>query len=172
MQKLRDLLGLPVLELDTGTRIGEVREVVLDVEMASVLAILIAGTNWFADSQGIMFHNLFSIGRDAVTIRNRDVVQQLDILKNQSCTYQGKDLLNKGIFTETGFNLGALVDIILDATTGEIKAYEISDGIITDLIHGRMLMPLPQAQVVGKDRLIVPDTMAKLLYPEPLVSVL
>lgn len=172
MLKLRDILGLPVLELDTGAQIGEVREVVLDVEMASVLAILIAGANWFADSQGILFHNLFSIGRDAVTIRNRNMVEQLNSIMNQSCICQVKDLLDKGIFTETGFNLGALANIILDAATGEIKAYELSDGIITDFIHGRMLMPLPQAQVVGKDRLIVPDTMAKLLYPEPSVSAL
>lgn len=43
MQKLRDLLGLPILETETGIQIGEVREVVLDIEMASVIGIMIAG---------------------------------------------------------------------------------------------------------------------------------
>ena len=172
MQKLRDLLGLPVLELENGTQIGEVREVVLDIEMASVLGILIAGANWFTESQGILFHDLFSLGRDAVTVRNCDTVQTITDLLALESTCHLEDLLNKDIFTETGINLGALVDIVFETTTGEIKAYEVSDGIITDLIHGRMLMPLPQAQVISEDKLIVPDAMAKLLQPEPPVSVM
>ncbi|HAK73464.1 MAG TPA: hypothetical protein DCP36_07465, partial [Sporomusaceae bacterium] len=70
MQKLHDLLGLPILEIETGIQIGEVREVILDIEMASVIGIMISGSSWFADNQGFLFHDLFSIGRDAVTIRS------------------------------------------------------------------------------------------------------
>lgn len=164
MQKLRDLLGLQILEIETGIQIGEVREVVLDIEMASVIGIMIAGESWFTESQGIFFHDLFSLGRDAVTVRSRKAVS--GIISSEGTCYL-HDLLSKQIFTETGLNLGVLVDVFFEATTGEIKAYQVSDGIITDLIYGRMLMPLPQVQVVGGDKLIVPETMAKLIHPEP-----
>lgn len=165
MQKLHDLLGLPILEIETGMQIGEVREVILDIEMASVIGIMISGSSWFTDNQGFLFHDLFSIGRDAVTIRSSRKAIAEFISSEVTCSL--KELLNKQIFTETGLNLGVLVDVLFEPSTGEIKAYQVSDGIITDLIHGRMLMPLPQVQVVGGDKLIVPETMAKLIHPEP-----
>jgi uncharacterized protein YrrD len=59
-----------------------------------------------------------------------------------------------------------LTDALFDSSTGEIKAYEISDGLIADLLYGRKRMPLPQAQVVSQDRIIIPESMTKLLIPE------
>lgn len=165
MQKMRDLLGLPILEIETGIQIGEVREVILDIGMASVIGIMVSGSSRFTDNQGFFFHDLFSLGRDAVTVRNSH--QAIAEIVSSEATCSLKELLNKQIFTEAGLNLGVLVDVFFEASTGEIKAYQVSDGIITDLIHGRRLMPLPQVQVVGGDKLIVPETMAHLIHPEP-----
>ena len=166
MHKLRDLLGLPVLEIETGTQIGEVQGVVVDLEMASVLVLILSGAHWFADSQGILIQDVFNLGRDAVTVRNREAVKSYEPIVTSSCTYELKYLLDKPVFTEGGLNVGVLADVIYEAGTGEIKGYEISDGIITDFLHGRMIMPLPHAQVVGEDKLIIPEAMAKLLSAE------
>lgn len=161
MRRLRELFGLPVLEIETGTQIGEVREVVLDSERACVLGIVISGDEKPFPGQGIFFRNLFRLGLDAVMVKQRDAIQE-SLLTQGSETLLGS-LLNKATFTETGRKLGTLVDVFFDPVTGEIKGYELSDGIITDLIHGRRQMPLPQAQVIGADNLIVPETMASLL---------
>ena len=163
MQKLQKLLGLPVLETETGTQIGEVQEVVLDIEGAVVLGIIIVSATWFNQDQGIAFEDLFSIGRDAIMVRNNGVIQEVAAFMVIDNSYHLQDLLKKQIFTETGLQLGVLVDIAFDDTTGEIKGYQLSDGLFTDLLYGRMMMPLPEAQVVAEDKLIVPESMAKLL---------
>lgn len=46
---------------------------------------------------------------------------------------------------ETGLQLGVLTDICFDRSTGELKAYLLSDGIITDLLYRRMAIPIPHS---------------------------
>ena len=166
MQKLRNLFGLPVLITGTGAQIGEVKEVILDLEQAAVRGIVLAGANWFTNDQGVVFEDVFRIGRDALMLRATYAVQELTPAMMPGTVYYLCDLLDKQIYTDTGVSFGILVDALYDSTTGEIKAYEISDGLITDLLYGRKIMPLPQAQVVGQERLIIPDTMTNLLIPE------
>jgi uncharacterized protein YrrD len=99
-------------------------------------------------------------------LRSTYAVRELTPAMLPGTVYYLCDLLDKQIYTDTGLSFGVLVDALCDQSTGEIKAYEISDGLITDLLYGRRIMPLPQAQVVGQDRIIVPDSMTNLLIPE------
>jgi uncharacterized protein YrrD len=163
MQKLRSLLGLPVLELEHGTRIGEVQEVVLNVEQAAVSGVIVAEPTWFSHERGIAFADLYGIGRDAVTVRNAGAVRDFSAALAAFGAYKLQALCDKQIYTETGDYLGAVADVACDPATGDIRFYELSDGFITDFLRGRSVMPLPPAQVVGEDRLIVPEAMAKLL---------
>ena len=172
MQKIKDLLGLPVLETESGTQIGEVKEVIIDLDQAAVRGIIVANANWFTCEQGIEFNDLSSIGRDAVMVRSEAVVQAAAVFAEtaDNQVYRLDELADKPIYTESGLQLGMLVDLGFEPVTGEIKAYHVSDGVITDLIYGRMSLPLPQAQVVGQDKVIVPEAMAKLLHTETELS--
>ncbi|MBP2634156.1 MAG: PRC-barrel domain protein [Firmicutes bacterium] len=166
MQKLSNLFGLPVLITGTGTQIGEVKEVFLNLERAAVLGIVLAGVHWFANNQGVILEDVFRLGRDAVMLRTTYAVRELTpaMLPGTVCCLG--DLLTKQIYTDTGLHCGILTDALFDSSTGEIKAYEISEGLIADLLYGRKIMPLPQAQVVNQDRIIIPDSMTNLLIPE------
>lgn len=166
MRKLRELFGLPVIITGTGTQIGEVQEVIVDLEQAAVRGIILADANWFTNDQGILFEDISRVGEAAIMVRATYAVQDLTPARLPGTVYHLKDLLDKPIYTDAGLSLGILVDALYDSATGEIKAYEISDGLITDLLYGRKVMPLPQTQVVGQELVIVPDTMTNLLIPE------
>lgn len=163
MLKLRSLLGLPVLEIERGTRIGEVREVVLNVEQASVAGVVIAEPTWLSHERGISFADLYGIGRDALTVRDADAVRDFSAVLGGMGVYTLQALCDKQIYTETGDYLGVVADVACEQATGEIRFYELSDGFITDFLRGRSVMPLPPVQVVGEGRLIVPEAMAKTL---------
>jgi uncharacterized protein YrrD len=165
MFKLQSILGLPVLERESGMQIGEVVEAILQIERASVAGVVVATPNC-SDNLGLVFNDLVSIGRDAIMVHDGVRLQQVNELPLAANVCYLHDLCDKQVFTETGLLLGTLVDLTCDCDTGEIKYYEISDGIITDLLYGRRLMPLPQAQVVNEQRLIVPESMAKLIISE------
>lgn len=162
MDKLSYLLGLPVLEIETGKQIGAVQEVLLDVEQAIVKGIILNDSQ-IDHCDAIAFSNIYSVGNDAVTIRSA-AESETNILHFTDSIYHFNDLRNKQIYTETGLLLGILVDIYFDNGTGELKGFQVSDGLVSDLLYGRQTMPLPQAQVIGQDKMIVPDSMAKLLH--------
>ena len=163
MDKLRRLLGLPVLEIEHGTRLGKVQEVVLNVEQAAVAGVVIAEPTWFSHERGIAFADLHGIGRDAVTVRDAGAVRDFSAVVGAFGAYKLQALCDKQIYTETGDYLGVVADVACNPETGEIRFYELSDGCITDFLRGRSVMPLPPAQVVGEDRLIVPEAMVKVL---------
>jgi uncharacterized protein YrrD len=164
MQKLRDLIGLPVLDVETGTQIGEVHEVVLDINRAVVCGIVISGAAWFSQDRGILFHDLYRIGRDAVMVHGPEAVREFAALLAAPGSHKLREFTGKQIYTESGNYLGVLVDIACMPETGEIRFLELSDGLLTDFLYGRLLMPLPQAQVINDDKMIVPEAMAKLLH--------
>jgi len=166
MQKLRSIISLPVLEIETGRQIGEITEVIVDLNAALVCGFIIAGENWLTAEGMIAFEDIFSLGRDAIMVDNQHVAHQSDTKIMQHNQYYSRNLFDKQIFTDLGFRLGVLADILFDSVTGEIKWYQISDSIITDLLYGRMVMPLPQIQIIGADKVIVPDRMTKLLHAE------
>ena len=114
----------------------------------------------------IGFGDLLSLGRDAVMIDSQRALSSINTLSIEKHVYYLKDLFNKEILTDTGLRLGFLTDIIVNEITGEIKWYQLSDSMIADLLYGRMLMPAPQVQMIGPDKVIVPDNVSKLLHRE------
>lgn len=163
MEKLRRLLGLPVLEIEHGTTLGEVQEVILNVEQATVAGIIVAESTWFSHVRGIDFADLHGLGRDAVTVRDAAAVHDFSANLGALGAHKLLALCDKQIFTETGEYIGVIADVICDPVTGEIRFYELSDGFISDFLSGHCRIPLPPVQVVGEDRLIVPASTAKLV---------
>lgn len=163
MQKLCEFIGLPVLEMQNGKQIGEVQEVVLNIGQARVFGVVVAGAGWFSDSRGVLYGDICGLGRDALVIRDKDAIREWDGLTPDGGIYKLSELCEKPVYTEAGDYLGLVVDLACEPKTGEIRFYVLSDGLITDIIRGRLLMPLPPAQVINEERLIVPETMAELL---------
>lgn len=164
MYKIKELLGLPVLEMVSGKQLGEVRDVILDTERATIRGFLVSLSGWLPAVRGVAFTNVASIGRDAVMVRSDAALTDPASIPGSTAAQPLGALMDKSLYSETGQLLGVLVDVFFDAVTGEIKGYEVSDSLLEDLLSGRMIMPLPQVQVVGEGMIIVPETAAKLLH--------
>lgn len=164
MPKLSELIGLPVLEMKTGTQIGEVLEVVVNVEQAALYGIIVAGSSWFTQDRGVLVSELASMGQDAVMLHNSEDIGELSIPADQTAFKKFSEMVDKAVYTESGSYLGMLVDVVYSAGTGEVRFYELSEGLITDFLRGRTIMPLPPAQVISPEKIIVPESMGKLLH--------
>lgn len=160
MQNLRRLLRSPLLKLSSGEQIGEVQDVVLDINKAFVCGIKLA-----TEADGISFSHLV-IGQDAVMVRSSRVILACQELFPQDAVLSTA-LYDREVYTDTGCNVGILVDMLYNKSTGEITRYEISDSLLSDFLEGRKFMPFPSVQVIGQDRIIVPQSIAGLLVSTP-----
>lgn len=165
MYRIMELIGLPVLSLDSGKQIGEIHDLTVNIGKAALCGLLVSADTWFSECRSILFADIFRMGTDAIMLRDASCLQPLSLLEQEGC-FRIQELAGKTIYTETGLYLGTLTDIFLQPLTGELKGYELSDGIIADFLFGRKTIPLPQAQVVHSNRLLVPEAMSKLLRDE------
>ena len=159
MHTIKYLIGLPIIELREGSQIAKVRDVVLNFESNSIATIV---HNY---NRSISHQDIQSYGRDAVVIRDKDVLHKDIQFKDIKTYILSSMLLGKTIISECGVSLGILTDVFFDDQSGELKEYEISESFLTDILYGRKYMPIPAVQIIGNKNIIVPETTVKLLHP-------
>lgn len=165
MHHIGELADVPVLEIETGKQIGTVEDALISLTAHRLQGLVVVNAAWFSQKRKIMFSEIFQIGRDAVMVRSDAAgvpYDEKEVDRVRLCDFGY--LRDKSIFSESGLHLGTLTDLAFDPETGEIKSYQISDGAIADLLHGRRSLPTPQAEAVCEDRIILPESAVRLLH--------
>ncbi len=67
------------------------------------------------------------------------------------------------IMTVSGQDLGKMVDLYFDETSGAIEGYEVSGGIFADAYSGRSFVPAVQTLRIGENYAFVPAMVAELM---------
>jgi len=67
MRMVTDLIGLPVVSMDGGEKMGTVKDVLIDTEGLCATALLVSGD---AGRGGLPFNKILSIGPDAITVES------------------------------------------------------------------------------------------------------
>lgn len=160
MQRLRYVLEMPIISADTGEYFGEVEDVLLDIDKYIIYGVI--AKNNENKEYGFYYEDIINFGNDAVIIKklNELTFETKSLLIGKQSL---KGLCSKEIITEFGFNLGYVSDIYFDKVTGEIKGYQISEGLLHDLLYGRKIMPIPQHQVIHDDRIIIQEKANELI---------
>jgi uncharacterized protein YrrD len=164
MRTKNNVEGISVIALDSGTKLGEVKELLFDLEQNQLVGILLEETGLGRPAKAVPCSNTRSIGPDAVMIDSESAVTDADahdqigrVLK-QERAIEGKQL-----YTEDGKNLGKIVDIHFDERTGKIEGYTVSGGIFADAYTGRSFIAAPKTMKVGKDVTIVPADVTPII---------
>lgn len=167
MRRARTIIGLPIISLSEGVRVGEIRDVVFDPAKRTIAALVISEVNWRHDAELIPIDRVRSFGRDAVTIFALD-----GLIKSRSDHDLNRlfvsDVKLDGllVMTEGGNYLGILEEILI-GPHGEMIAYEISAGFTEDVQHGKWLLPANEAVTVGRDVATFPDGIESLMTRQP-----
>jgi len=156
MLKGRDILGMPVICLASGQKIGQVCEIVFDPLQGKILGFILDGGGWFRKAKVIRYSAVVSLGEDAITVGDEAAVITTNH-KLEPWLRAGNEvsLIGAKVISERGNNLGIVEDLLIDVTNGKIYGYEISGGLIQDIIAGRLVMPKPASLTVGEGTIIV-----------------
>lgn len=149
MRRTREIVGLPVLDIKTGERVGWVQDVVFDTEADEVLGVLLEGGHFFHSVKGIPRQAVAFIGKDALTVNTVQLEEVKGVLWSQKVGNQ--------VYTEDGEARGKIEDVFLDDSGERIVGYEVSDGLLADLFQGRGTILQQHVIVDGEDVLVVND---------------
>lgn len=151
MYKGREIIGLPVVSLAAGKEIGVVEDILWSHPELKIHYLVIDEKGALNRSRYLPFTEIISIGTDAVTVSGQQVVEEEDeVSVGKSVKQTGGEL----VMTQDGKNLGTLEDVVFDADEGKLLGYEVSTGLVGDLLSGRMTLPPEMICTWGKEAII------------------
>ncbi|MDA8236183.1 MAG: PRC-barrel domain-containing protein [Clostridia bacterium] len=163
MLKGRQVLSLPILTLDKGIQLGEVKDLIYDPETGYFQGVTMEDGGWLWGAKIIRFEEFNSIGQDALTIAGEEAVCYTAKDGDAKHLYKNrKDITGYKVMTTGGKDLGTVEDILLQPETGKITGFEISDGVINDLLAGRAELYWDELPTIGEGTVVVADSFENI----------
>lgn len=147
------LKGLPVIELNSGAKIGEVCDICISGS-GVVKGLLVRKGALLKKTFHLNVQDVSSFGWDGVMIVDQSIMTP--VKKPHEFTFEGRNrLTGKTIMTSEGERLGLLEDVYFQEEVGTIVGYELSDGFFADMLEGKRVIKTELPPAIGKDTIIV-----------------
>lgn len=157
MRRALDLLGMPVICLETGEQIGTVQDILCDSHL-HMLGVVLQLQSLFQPGTYIPANHIYAVGDDYLTVLDSGAITPLEQLVRQDTVlfFTGKQKLKgKTVLTSQGDSLGTIEDVYFSHDLARLVGCELSEGWITDLTEGRKRLPVTPSLMVGKESLIL-----------------
>ncbi|PKM88539.1 MAG: hypothetical protein CVU87_07185 [Firmicutes bacterium HGW-Firmicutes-12] len=147
MKKGRDYIEKPIIDVDSGKLLGYVEGFKTD-EDQRIAGIYLKTVH--KEQAYLPFAMVSSLGRDAVLVQGPLVVSSLEKVVEKRA--------GSLVMTVSGDSMGTIEDIILEEKDGTITGYEVSDGLLMDVVMGRKIVPTSNVLAYHEDAVIIGDT--------------
>ncbi|MGB9851143.1 MAG: PRC-barrel domain-containing protein [Moorellaceae bacterium] len=152
MLKGRELVGLPVIALETGEELGRVEDLVWEKTGPHVVGVLFSQDGLFKNRRFLELKKLKGYGPDALMV---DGTTSLTTPFPEG-TLHWRDCRGKKVLDTQGKELGLLEDVELEWPSGRIVGLELSLGLVDDLLEGRQTASLKDRSLTwGSDIVIL-----------------
>jgi uncharacterized protein YrrD len=160
-KKAKQILGMPVVTFDRGTKIYDVQDMILDPQRRQVLALVVMEGSLFHSARAIPFGRISAIGQDAVIVPDGKAV--IDVNRDPVLKKLDNEQNVRGlrVLTDDGRRLGYIEDITLDDKTGEIIGYDVSIGRVFNVTQGVRTLPADIVISTGNRVMYVPAAFGK-----------
>ncbi|HSM82203.1 MAG TPA: PRC-barrel domain-containing protein, partial [Nodosilinea sp.] len=164
MFKGRDVIGKAIVSYDAGEKFDVVKDLIFDQESHQLLGFLVQEAGWFRWAQVLLLGDVRAIGADAVITSSRGAIANAHRRPDIGPILHHNTIL-KGtrILTVDGRDLGVIVDLYFDETSGKVEGYEVSGGLFADAYSGRSFVPAMDTLKIGRDVAFVPAATAQLM---------
>ena len=158
----KDLIGMPVITIQEGRRLGEVTALLVRREDATVAAIRIGSQ--LAPGPAVPYANLRLVGMDAILVDSAASLEPA--LPTEVVRSLDDTVIGRAVLTASGEKIGTISGFWVNTADGRIGAYRVHPeaGLLsrlTSLLHHDTFEVLAeQVQALGASALIVTDTVA------------
>ena len=157
MQRARDIIGLPVIERETGKEAGFARDLLFN-EQWHYTGLLLMEKTFFHKGSYVPASAVLSFGVDCIVICAEAIASFDSSLLWRTLRTGRAPLKGKPFVTVCGRHLGFVEDVYIEPHAGKIVGYELSDGFLSDMMDGRMVFRNTQRITLGEDTVVVWDT--------------
>lgn len=155
MRRAGDVLGLAVIDVISGKRLGQVEDLLFDRE-GRLRGLFLTRESWFGKKPFLPLAYILSIGEDCITISG-PFPDEHPPPEGQWFGFSQAEprMVGMPVITTNGKQLGILEEVYFDEKRGTIVGYELSDGFFSDMTDGRQIIRQPDQFLFGQDAFVV-----------------
>lgn len=157
LMRAGEIAGRAVVTLD-GDLEAEIKDVIFETSGGSVGGFTLRNPGFFSRGRkdALPWDGVHGVGRDAVMIETTDVLVPATELA-PSGNARNADVLGDRVLTDSGRDLGTVVDVVLQGGAGlDVVGYEVEASESLGTAGRRVFLPLPDTVSVSGQNLIVP----------------
>lgn len=155
MRRAGDIIGLTVIDVASGKKLGQVEDLLFDRE-GRFLGLCLEQGSWFDRKPFLPAPFILSIGEDCVTVPGPLPKEEKEVQPQGYWFGRGEPRMQgRPVITVNGKQLGVLEEVYFDEVQGRIVGYELSDGFVSDLLDGRHIIRHPDQFLFGEDAFVV-----------------
>ena len=155
MKTIHDLLGMPVVTVGEGIRLGTLQAVEFDAAEGRIRYLHFKGAATRAD--GVLpWGAIRAVGADAITVESLAMVlEEVPAAEREEIS---PDVRHRPVLTESGTRLGKVTGYDVDEVTGRIERYHVATGgLFGRLTHSEIAFGREMVRAFGPDAIIVAD---------------
>jgi sporulation protein YlmC with PRC-barrel domain len=163
LMKASAIIKRPVVTM-RGEDIAQVKDIVYAAHGGAVGGFTLAGRGMFAGPMklGLTWRAVVALGADAVMISDESALEATSVVFDAAASGRaGGDVLGSQVLTDSGVELGTVIDVIVAAseTVGgqcDVVGYEIEASEALGTKGTKLLIPLPDTIAASGEHLMVP----------------
>ena len=159
MRKSKQFLAMPVISLEEGQQIGNIKGLIVDPVKKVVSALVIEQKGWFKEQRFISFHKINSVGNDAITVEQNNTIQKGTVMPDIFKLYKTNlEITGTKMVTEAGTALGYVDEYYVQLVDGSIAGVEFSGKLINSMLKGKAYLDSSYIRTIGKEVIVVYET--------------
>jgi sporulation protein YlmC with PRC-barrel domain len=162
LMRASEIAKRPVVTF-AGEDIAQVKDIVYSAGGGQVGGFTLNGRGLLAGPSkvSLTWASVAALGRDAVMVTDESVLEPRKEMLQQAGASGGGDILGSRVLTDTGVDLGKVVDVIIQVTEGQgthadVVGYEIDPSEAMNTGSTKVLIPLPDTLAASGEHLMVP----------------
>ena len=155
MRKSKQFISMPVVSLEEGQQMGNIKALVVNPTEKKVVALAVEQKGLFREHKYIPYSKVRSVGGDAVTVNRGASAQKSGSLPEIITLVRDKNNINGArIVTENGTLLGIVDDYYVNLANGELVGMEFSGNYLNSVFNGKAFLDINHVLTIGKDMIV------------------
>lgn len=152
-----EILDLPVLGLQTGTKLATVSDIVIARETGMVLGLSVG------NNQVIVSNDIREVQPDMVVIDSyEDLTDTEDVMRIYEVLKEKFSLMGMHVETEMGSKIGKVYDYAINLKGSKLAKLYVRPNMIKSLLADENIIDVKQIVTINKDKIVVKDGTKKL----------
>ncbi len=157
----KKLIGMPVAATDTQSKVGEIRQIIVDPENGNLLGFLVSSGGIFSPKKVLSITDIRDWDPKGIVTESIDnLVSAEEIIRIKEILDKKINLLGMRAKTESGKGLGVVEDLLIDTDNQCVGKYYLKDLLGDARVFGSEKVQKIDTAIIFSDDVAEPPTGA------------